>query len=620
MSGSERSQSRAILGISDSHNSSASLLVDGRLVAALQEERPSRKKNFWGMPVNAIRTVLKLGGLDWQDLDAMVLCEHRQAAHQEFGREEQMEFVKQLVESNLVDSLGAGNSVSPARTLWRQFYAFLRQSFPQRFYRLEAQRMTKQRTELLHRLIPESREQEVQYIDHHACHFATALFGSGPADHERLVFTYDFQGDGRCGSVTRVRPDGTREVLSSIEDRDSVCQLWTLLTLLCGFVPNEHEYKLMGMAPYASPYRSAQVAEELAALFSWNRNHHEIWNRREFHLSSFHALVRKVKNLCKFRRFDDICGGLQMFTEQVLTHWICHWVKKTGVRDVCLSGGVFMNVKANLEIMKCDEIDSVFVFPSCGDETNAIGAGYLTYFDRSGLFPEALQHLFLGPEWDDVAVSGAIQAIDRDGLEITRCPNIEGKVAELLADNRIVARFKGREEFGARALGNRSILAHPGRWSTVGEINDMIKKRDFWMPFACSVLYEDQSRYIQNPKRNGGEYMIMAFEGGPEVDSILAGCHPRDKTVRAQVVRKEQSPEYHFLMERFKERTGLGAVLNTSFNLHGYPLVHTPQDALHVFRNSGLQYLALGDYLISKNGKPKNRGDWVVSETTIQRS
>lgn len=170
-----------------------------------------------------------------------------------------------------------------------------------------------------------------------------------------------------------------------------------------------------------------------------------------------------------------------------------------------------------------------------------------------------------------------------------------------LAEGKIVARFTGRMEMGARALGNRSILAHPGKIESIETINKMIKMRDFWMPFAATILYEDQQKYIRNPQNISSPFMAIAFDTTTEgKKALVAAVHPADKTTRPQILRKEDNPKYYEIIKTFKSLTGIGAVLNTSFNIHGEPMVCTPEDALLTLQRSGLQYLALENYLISK--------------------
>lgn len=306
------------------------------------------------------------------------------------------------------------------------------------------------------------------------------------------------------------------------------------------------------------------------------------------------------------KRFDAISGGVQLYTEELLTEWVRACVAHTGVRRVVCGGGGVMNVKANLRISQLDCVDEMFAFPSCGDESLSLGAVWLEHYRQSGPEVTAEKHhlrdLYLGRSFTETEIKGALKKqLAGSGSAVRECSDIDDEVAALLADNRIVARFSGRMEWGARALGNRSILANPREWRNVEEINSMIKKRDFWMPFAPSVLAEESDRYLMNPKGIQSPFMMLAYDTQPgAANDIGAAIHPRDKTARAQCVERDVSPEYWSLIKGFENRTGVPAVLNTSFNLHGYPLVYSPEDAIDVFLRSGLSHLAIGNSLVSK--------------------
>jgi carbamoyltransferase len=278
-----------------------------------------------------------------------------------------------------------------------------------------------------------------------------------------------------------------------------------------------------------------------------------------------------------------------------------------GGTRLALGGGCFMNVKANMLIGKMEEVEDLFVFPSCGDESNAIGAAYLGYLDlcrQKGVTadPRPLGPLYLGPEAGD----DEVEAVIREGnLEtrhrITFHNRIEEKIAELLVSDGVVARCSGRMEYGARALGNRSILANPSDQRVVPLINRMIKNRDFWMPFAPTILKEREADYLVNPKGLASPYMMLAFPTNPKGhQQLIAALHPQDATARPQILEEAWNPEYYRIIREFERRTGIGGVLNTSFNLHGEPLVSSPRDAVDTFDRSGLPHLALGHFLISK--------------------
>jgi len=263
-----------------------------------------------------------------------------------------------------------------------------------------------------------------------------------------------------------------------------------------------------------------------------------------------------------------------------------------------------MNVKLNLKIMEMPEVRKFFVFPSCGDESLAIGAAYYGYEQvckdkGKNVDIEPLGDLYKGPEYSNEYIENVLKK--ESGIVYSFFDNIEEKIVELLTKKEIVARFAGRMEWGARALGNRSILADASNYEVVKIINEMIKQRDFWMPFAPTILKEREDDYIVNPKKVPAPYMILAFNSKEKAKKdLVAAMHPYDYTLRPQILEKEENEKYYKIIKIFEEMTGMGGILNTSFNLHGYPIVCSPEDAIHVFKNSGLKYLALENWLVKK--------------------
>jgi carbamoyltransferase len=266
-----------------------------------------------------------------------------------------------------------------------------------------------------------------------------------------------------------------------------------------------------------------------------------------------------------------------------------------------------MNVKANMLLAAEEWVQDLFVFPSCGDESNAVGAAYLGYRELCalrGLAPKSqpFGSPYLGPAVEPAEVEALIRERDLAArYRVTEHERVEARIGELLVRDGVVARCAGRMEFGARALGNRSILANPADRRVVDVINAMIKNRDFWMPFAPSVLQERQADYLVNPRGLRSPYMMLAFPTVPaRRDEIAAAVHPRDFTARAHIVEAALNPEYHAVIREFERLTGVGAVLNTSFNLHGEPIVCSAADAVDTFERSGLPHLALDRWVISK--------------------
>jgi carbamoyltransferase len=360
----------------------------------------------------------------------------------------------------------------------------------------------------------------------------------------------------------------------------------------------------MGMAPYA-PEKGAKIAyDRFKELLAFDGNSGLTWRRKSGVPHTYYS-YKFMRDLVERMRFDWICAGLQQFTEEHLTEWASNAIRKTGIRKVALGGGVFMNVKANQRIYELPEVDGLFVFPSCGDEMNAIGAAYLAYAEAMGKQGKSadippLGAIYWGPEPKDGDVDALAAGLRAKGYSIEKPADLEITVADMLVNGEVVARAAGRMEFGARALGNRSILADPTRQDVIRIINDMIKNRDFWMPFAPAMIAERSDEYVVNPKKMDAPYMIMTFDTTAKVGEFPAGVQPYDRTARPQFVHKDQNPAFHKIISRFAEKTGRAVVLNTSFNLHGYPIVCTAADAVDVLERSGLENLAVGSYLIRK--------------------
>jgi carbamoyltransferase len=569
-----------ILGIHDGHNCGATLLVDGKIVAAVCEERLTRRKNELGYPKQSIEEVLDIAGVEGSNLDQvayasnfMHTAEHLDSALEWYrvGREEQI------------------------RDRQRD------KSYLQAVFEKRRQERIDQAT--MHLGIPKER---VSFVEHHLAHGAAAYYGAPfKLDEPTLILTCDGAGDGL--SATVAIGNGTRiERIAATPRKASLGKVYSRVTYLLGLQPWEHEYKVMGMAPYADRKYAEEIRDILKEHLRLSDDglSFELANDLE---SSY--IYHFLRDRFERKRFDAISGGVQMFTEELLQEWVKGAVAHTGIRRVVCGGGVFMNVKANKFVGELDSVDELFIFPSCGDESLTFGAVWSEYAriagEEAGKAREPLRHLYLGREFDDATIKKTVDTqIVGTGCEVQRYEDIDRTVARVLADNNVVARFSGRMEWGARALGNRSILTNPKEWANVEKINAMIKKRDFWMPFAPSFLAEESDRYLINPKGFVSPFMMLAYDTKESAErDICAAIQPRDKTARAQFVSRETNPSYWNLIKAFEEETGTACVLNTSFNLHGYPLINTPGEALEVFFDSGLDYLALGNYLLAKPGR-----------------
>lgn len=587
-----------VLGINSSHCATACVLIDGKIVACISEERLTRVKNQSGLPVNAIKEVLKEAKLKTRDIDSVAFSFEDMAINTGYS----------VLDAGANDSGQLSNPIFPL--VWkikewmlatipssRNIYIYFQDIFYRNYM------FPKMREELLSSFEKTTKisKEKVMFVDHHTAHAYTAYYGSPEYwKDKKLILTLDAMGDGVCATVS-IGENEKVERLATTSFGNSIGDLYAYVTRYLGMKMGEHEYKVMGLAPYASQKYVDKVYQKIK---DW------IWvNEKNLTFSTVvfsHVFYKLLDKPFKNERFDNISGAIQKLTEEVITKWVNAAIKKTGVKDIVAAGGVFMNVKANQKIVDLPQVKSLFIFPSCGDESTSIGAAYFTYQKMRGKnnkLPriQPIKDLYLGSEFGEIEIGKELAKRKYKKYKVEKHKDMEKVIARMISERKIVARFAGRMEWGARALGNRSILTHPQNLEGVRDINEQIKSRDFWMPFAPSVLSEFMNNYVINPKKVDGSYMILAYDTTKlGAEKLRAAIHQYDFSARPQEVKKDFNLGYHKLISEFERLTGIGAVLNTSFNLHGYPIVCTPQDALFVFENSGLQHLALENYLVSK--------------------
>lgn len=586
------------LGLHIGHNASCALMRDGKIVYVGQEERFCRTKNIMGFPFQALKHGFERERISGTDIDAACYTSIIESAlfnkasyitnfsirdyHDYYG---DRYYNRIMAGENCLDYLKWVRDEDKFNAHPSYFdFSFLDDEDVLLDDEKSNQLFQKEQLRFLSETfgIPTER---IQFTDHHTGHAYYAYYASPFRGKECGVIVLDGWGDGANQTVWQAKNDEITELARAAEN--DIGRVYKLATLLLGMRPDEHEYKVMGMAPYAKDDYISKTYEALAPL-SKIENMKIVKDQRPDNLFTY------LKDAWLDKRFDNIGGAVQRFSEEIGCALVQNIHEKTGLRRFVVSGGIAMNVKMNQAISELDCVDDFFVCSSGADESLSIGGCYL--LNKGG---QPLPNAYLGfdaaddletQDWDEIMQEFDLQE------DIT-----DEEIAEILANGEIVARIAGRAEFGARALGNRSILADPSRADSVYRINEAIKQRDFWMPFALSILEDHADDYLDNPKRLAAPFMTIAFNTLPNnYDKIKAGTHPYDRTVRPQFVSPELTPHYYALISAFKNRTGIPALLNTSFNLHGEPIVNDLQDALHTLRSSGLNYVLFENYLISK--------------------
>jgi len=588
-----------ILGINASHTATACLLVDGEIKACISEERISRIKGQGGLPVKAIREVFRITGCQPSAVDMVFFGFKDPKVNSSFaslrGTRENLPVEENIFFNKIKKALWYLKEELLVNIPWTR--VLYNNVFPI-FYKSLDRTLFQNLLSTVEKETGISKE-KIRFADHHTAHvysaiFTAPLFGKKPL----LCLTLDGMGDGYCSTVSTVKNKHIK-FLAKTPQGNSLGELYSFVTYYLGMKMGEHEYKVMGLAPYTDPKNAEKLFLKLKKLI-WINN--DLTFSTKVHSFVFHKILPKI---FEHERFDNIAAAIQLLTERLLMEWVEKAVKLTGVHDLVCAGGVFMNVKANQKILELPVVNSLYVVPSSGDETTAIGAAFWGYDKLGGEWNniKSLEHLYLGTDYSNADIAEEIKKINKKKYQVKEVKHIEKEVAKLLSKGSVVARFYGPMEFGARALGNRSILAHPANLDSIREINETIKSRDFWMPFAPSVLQEKQDDYFKNPKRYPANFMSITFTSTNKgKQDLKAAIHQYDFTLRPQIVRKEVNPSYHRIITEFLKLTGIGAVLNTSFNLHGYPIVMSPKDALEVLKNSGLKYLAISDFLVCKKG------------------
>ena len=592
-----------ILAITLEKCSGCAVLIDDKIVFSTSEERYSRIKSDSSFPRNSINDALSFSGLRGTDFDKVIICGNRLSLlaplmneYSTFSVNDQIRAMEEYWYPNLV--LGKNKSFLevfkdkinleqfPFNTEIGKKFDIFKLHNP---YTEEDGRNVSNFFKQTIASFLEIEEEKIIHMEHDWCHAAYAFYGSPIRDDNTLIVTADAWGDDLSGTLSVYSKEkGQIERVKEYNHKDfQLARIYRYTTLVLKMLANEHEYKVMGLASYYN----GPVIEKVEKVFDkmlQNDGLEFIFNKDVLDIYDY------LKNNLKNFRFDHIAAGLQSFTEKILVNWFSSAISKYNTNSVVFSGGVSMNVKANMKISQIPKIEKFFVCGAGTDETLPIGACY-HWAEMNGIQPKPLDTLYLGSNaaYDEKDISSLSQYTIKKF-------NSEEQILEQILKNKIIAVCRERMEMGQRALGNRSIIADPRTRFNVEKINNSIKKRDFWMPFAPVILSEYQDLLIENPKGIDSPFMTITFETKDGKNKFPAAVHQADGTTRAQLLKKEQNPILWNLIFKFYEKTGIPALLNTSFNLHGEPIVRTIQDALRVFDKSELEVLWLDEHIIEK--------------------
>lgn len=611
-----------ILGISAFyHDSAASIIVNGEIIAAAQEERFTRKKHDEGFPVKAIQYCLKQSGLTLDKLDAVV-----------FYDKPLLKF-ERLLETYYAFSPKGFRSFLMAIPVWLKDKMFLKKLIRDELKKVES--YDKKKLKLL-------------FPEHHLSHAASAFYPS-PFE-ESAILTIDGVGEWATASICYGKGKDL-EILKELRFPHSLGLLYSAVTYYAGFKVNSGEYKLMGLAPYGDP-TSANVKKYVDSIKSTLIEINEdgsIWLNQDYF--NYAVGLRMAKDdkwneLFGFKRREseseleqhhcDFALAIQMVTEEVVIKMAKEAKRLTGSKNLCLAGGVALNCVANGKLQKENIFENIYIQPASGDAGGAPGAAlaaYHIYYNKDRKVPVGLDGMsgaYLGPEFSEIDIRLDAKKYDAVYTYHSNFDDVAKEVAKLIADGNVIGWFQDRMEFGPRALGNRSIIGDARNEEMQKKLNLKIKYRESFRPFAPSVLAEDVKEYfeiesnspymliVQPVKKSRRQSLPDNFSSLPLKEKLyykrsdLPSITHIDFSARIQTIHKETNPKYWNLINEFKKLTGYGVIVNTSFNVRGEPIVCTPEDAYKCLMRTEMDYLVVGNFIFDKRTQPewKEKSNW----------
>lgn len=598
-----------ILGISAYyHDSAACLLRDGEIVAAAQEERFSRKKHDSRFPVHAIQYCLGEAGITIDDV-----------LHVVFYDKPLVKF-ERLLETYLAYAPKGLFSFFSAMPVWLKEKLFLKSTLKKEFSNLS----------------PSKKSPNLLFTEHHQAHAASTFFVS-PFE-KSIVLCLD--GVGEWATTTAWLGEGNKITpLWEIDFPHSIGLLYSAFTYYTGFKVNSGEYKVMGLAPYGEPKYTDLIYKHLIDLkedgtFRLNMDYFNYAAGLTMTNDKFHRLFggppRKSESTLTQKEMD-LARSVQDVTEEVMLRLARFVQKETGVKNLCLSGGVALNCVANGKILKAKIFDEIFIQPAAGDAGGALGAALSAHYEyknhpRKVNPNDSMKGSYLGPSFTNEQIKSSLDKLNAKYTYLDDS-KINQKLAQVLADGNVVGYFQGRMEFGPRALGGRSIIGDPRNRQMQSVMNLKIKYRESFRPFAPAVLAENVSDYFDIQAKS--PYMLIVADvlekhriQMTEEEKKLFGIEklnvPRsslpsithvDYSARIQTVHKETNPKFYSLIQEFKKITDCPVMVNTSFNVRGEPIVSTPEDAYRCFMRTEMDFLVLENYILDKKDQPITEKD-----------
>jgi carbamoyltransferase len=583
------------------HDSAAALVEDGRIVAAAQEERFTRKRHDAGFPTEAIRYCLQAGKVNLDQVDHVV-----------FFEKPLIKF-ERLLETYLANAPRGFNSFRMAIPAWIKDKLFQRPNLEKALSAFAASG---------------SVADKLLFAEHHQSHAASAFFPS-PFE-EAVVLTMDGVGEWATTSVWVGRGDKLepkREILWP----HSIGLLYSAFTYYTGFKVNSGEYKVMGLAPYGEPKYAGPILDKLIDLkgdgsFWLDQSYFSYATGLTMTSRKFHALFGGPPRDPASRltqRDMDLAASVQKVTEEIMLRLTRNLANKYGIKNLCLAGGVALNCVANGKVLRDGAFERIWVQPAAGDAGGSVGAALAAYHNHFGRprdisnAIDGMQGAFLGPEFDQTDIEHRLAAVGARFSIVVESDLFE-RTCDAVEAGHAVGWFQGRMEFGPRALGARSILGDPRNPQMQKTLNLKIKYRESFRPFAPSVLREDVADYFElsidspymllvadvmrNRRRvmSADEERLFGIDKLNVVRSEIPAVTHVDHSARIQTVHAETNPRYHALLSAFKRRTGCSVLVNTSFNVRGEPIVCSPEDAFRCFMGTEMEMLAIGNCLLWK--------------------